>query len=137
MNSMSIENQENYDRLIRWLSNYAFQHKIGLEFKPNLPSYAPPTSFNFPGNLIIMNRNWIPKTEIPFSFAHEIGHVLLEYAPYYNCAYLGKDKGEYAANIFAINLLKQYCQENEYHYNNIYSFANSFGIPSKVRYLLK
>lgn len=137
MNHLSIENQENYDQLMRWLSNYAFVHHIGVEFRPDLPSYAPPVSFNYPGNLIIMNNNWKPKTEIPFSLAHEIGHVLLEYEPYYKFAYLGKDKGEYTANNFAIDLLKKYCRENDYHYSTIYKFALSFGIPRQAHYLLE
>lgn len=84
MYNLSIENQENYNNLLKWLMNYALAHHIGVSFTHELPPYAPPTSFSKPGKLILMNGNWKPMTEIPYSLAHEIGHVMLECPEYYH-----------------------------------------------------
>lgn len=137
MYNLSIENQENYNNLLKWLMNYALAHHIGVSFTHELPPYAPPTSFSKPGKLILMNGNWKPMTEIPYSLAHEIGHVMLECPEYYHLALNGKIKGEYTANRFAIDLLKEYCLENDYYYSTTYSFALSFCIPHRYHYLLE
>lgn len=40
--SLTLENRENYDRLLRYLMNYAmFEYHIGVEFTNRLPVYAP------------------------------------------------------------------------------------------------
>lgn len=45
---MSLETQENYDKLMTYLMNYAiFEHKIGVEFTDKLPSFAPPRHKEF------------------------------------------------------------------------------------------
>ena len=55
---LTLENRENYDRLLRYLMNYAmFEYHIGVEFTNRLPVYAPSVSYNEPGKLIIMNAN--------------------------------------------------------------------------------
>lgn len=78
----------------------------------------------------------MPETEVPFIFAHEIGHTI-ENTPIFNkLSYLGSVKAEYSANVFAIRLLQQYCLENEITYNTIFDFAKSFGIPKDKWYLL-
>ena len=113
---MTLENRENYDKLLRYLMNYAmFEHHIGVEFTNRLPAYAPSVSYNAPGKLIIMNANWIRPIEIPFLLAHEIGHVLHEYEAYFHLNNLTKVHGEACENIFAIKLLRQYCTENEFY----------------------
>ena len=72
---LSIENKENYDRLIKYLMNAAmFDYKIGVEFSNRLPPFAPPLSYNHVGRLIIMNARWPYPTEIPFQLPHEIAH---------------------------------------------------------------
>lgn len=134
---LSIENKENYDRLMQYLMNYAmFDCHIGVEFTYSLPPYAPSVSYNEPGRLIIMNSNWPYPTQTPFLLAHEIGHVLHEDEAYFNLNNLTTYKGEAQENIFAINLLKKYCIENEFNFSNIYHFARCFGIPQEYYYLL-
>lgn len=69
--------------------------------------------------------------------AHEIGHVVEEVPEFYKLAYLGKEKGEFSANRFAINLLALYCFENDIWYDNYYGFAKAFGIPKDKYYILE
>lgn len=133
---LSIENKENYDRLIKYLMNAAmFDYKIGVEFSNRLPPFAPPLSYNSMGRLIIMNALWPYPTEIPFQLAHEIAHVLNENQHYYNLNEKTASRGEADANIFAINLLYKYCEENDYHFGNFYKFAKAFCIPHDLYYL--
>ena len=135
---MSLETQENYDKLMTYLMNYAmFEHKIGVEFTDKLPSFAPPISYNKPGRLIIMNAKWIYPVQIPFLLAHEIGHVLHENACFYHISSLTVNKGEANENIFAIKLLQKYCVENEIYFDTWYHFAKCFGVPKECYYLLE
>ena len=138
LDKLSIENKENYDRLIKYLMNAAmFDYKIGVEFSDRLPPFAPPLSYNHVGRLIIMNAQWPYPTEIPFQLAHEIAHVLYEDQQYYNLNDQTVNHGEADANVFAIKLLQKYCKENDYHFDTYYKFAQAFGIPRHVYYLLK
>lgn len=134
---MSLETRSNYDRLMRYLMNYAFDHHIDIEFTYKLPPYAPSVSYNEPGRLIIMNSRWPFPTHTPFLLAHEIGHVVEEVPEYYKLAYLGMEKGEFSANRFAINLLSLYCMENDIWYETYYDFAQAFGIPKDKYYVLE
>lgn len=135
---MSLETRQNYDRLMKYLMNYAmFDCHIGVEFTNNLPSYAPSVSYNRPGKLIIMNSQWPYPTQTPFLLAHEIYHVLNEEKSYFNLNNKTKHSGEAKANIFAIKLLQRYCEENDFNFTNIYQFAKCFGIPKECYYLLE
>lgn len=136
-NELSIYNQENYDRLMKYLMNTAmFDYHIGVEFTNILPPFAPSASYNKVGRLILMNARWSYPTEIPFQLAHEIAHVLHEDQHYYNLNDGTANSGEASANIFAIKLLQKYCIENEFHFGSIYQFARCFGIPQECYYLL-
>lgn len=138
IDELSIENKENYDRLIKYLMNAAmYDYHIGVEFTNKLPPLAPPISYNSGGRLIIMNARWPYPTEIPFQLAHEIAHVLHEDQHYYNLNDGTANSGEASANIFAIKLLQKYCKENDYRFDTYYKFAQAFGIPKHVYYLLK
>ena len=133
---LSIENKENYDRLIKYLMNAAmFDYKIGVEFSNRLPPFAPPLSYNHVGRLIIMNARWPYPTEIPFQLAHEIAHVLNENQHYFNLNDRTTKRGEADANVFAIKLLQKYCDDNEYHFDSYYKFAEAFCIPHSLYYL--
>lgn len=137
IDELSIENKENYDRLIKYLMNAAmFDYHIGVEFTNQLPPLAPPISYNNVGRLIIMNARWPYPSEIPFQLAHEIAHVVHEDQHYYSLNDRTVNRGEADANIFAIELLKKYCKENDYYFNTYYDFARAFGIPKKCYYLL-
>lgn len=87
LDNLSVENRENYDKLMRYLMNAAmFDYHIGVEFTNKLPPLAPPISYNSGGRLIIMNAHWPYPTEIPFQLAHEIAHVLqLLQSKYQDC----------------------------------------------------
>lgn len=136
-NELSIYNQENYDRLMKYLMNTAmFDYHIGVEFTNILPPFAPSASYNKVGRLILMNSRWPYPTEIPFQLAHEIAHVLYEDQQYYNLNDKTKNSGEAQANTFAIKLLQRYCIENEFNFSNVYQFAKCFGIPKECYYLL-
>ena len=138
LDKLSIDNQENYDRLMKYLMNAAmFDYKIGVEFSNRLPPFAPPISYNHVGRLIIMNALWPYPAEIPFQLAHEIAHVLHEDQHYYNLNDGTANSGEASANIFAIKLLQKYCKENDYRFDTYYKFAQAFGILKHVYYLLK
>lgn len=136
IDELSIENKENYDRLIKYLMNAAmFDYHIGVEFTNQLPPLAPPISYNNMGRLIIMNARWPYPLEIPFQLAHEIAHVLNEEQHYYNLNDRTVNRGEADANIFAIKLLHNYCDDNEYHFDSYYKFAEAFCIPQNLYYL--
>lgn len=136
LDELSIENKENYDRLMRYLMNAAmFDYHIGVEFSNQLPPLAPPISYNSIGKLIIMNARWPYPTEIPLQLAHEIAHVLYEEQHYYNLNEQTVSQGETNANIFAIKLLQKYCKENDFHFDSYYKFADAFCIPHRLYYL--
>lgn len=135
LNGLSFENQKNYDELLMYLMNYALDHDIGIKWTHKLPAYAPPASFDRPGKLIVMNSKWPNAMDFPFQLSHEIGHVLHESSQYYNLNHITHNRGEALANRFAIELLQQYCQDNDYHYSNWYSFAKAFNIPTDLFYL--
>lgn len=133
---MTNEDRDRFNELIIWLTNWCFDHEIGVVYSKEADPKAKSKSYNIPGDLVVINGNWSPETEVPFIFAHEIGHTI-ENTPVFNkLSYLGSDKAEYSANVFAIRLLQQYCLENEITYNTIFDFAKSFGIPKDKWYLL-
>lgn len=136
IDSLSIENRENYDKLMAYLMNAAlFDYHIGVEFSNKLPPLAPPISYNDPARIIIMNARWIYPTQIPFQLAHEIAHVLHENQHYYHLNEKSANSGEADANIFAINLLKKYCADNGFYFDTYYNFAKCFNIPHSLYYL--
>ncbi|PWF24328.1 ImmA/IrrE family metallo-endopeptidase [Lactobacillus johnsonii] len=124
------------DNVINWLSNFCLDNGIGFIFDKNLPPDAPSDSWSNP-KLILLNTNWHRTTELPFMYAHEIGHVVEEYPEYYHLTRLGTEKGEYSANRFAINLLLKYCKEHDIEFATYYQFAYAFGIPRDCYYLLE
>lgn len=133
---MTSEERENFNKLITWLGKYCWDHNIGVVYSKEADHRAKSKGYNNPSDLVVINGNWLPETEIPFIFAHEIGHVI-ENTPLFNkLSYLGSNKAEYSANVFAIRLLQQYCLENAIEYNTIYDFAKVFGIPKDKWYIL-
>lgn len=124
------------DDVLKWLMNYCYDHGIGVIYDNNLPADAPSDSFSNP-RLVIFNDNYKNENEKPFMLAHEIGHIIDGNAEYYHLAYLGMERGEYSANRFAINLLSQYCLDNDIWFETIYQFAKAFGIPKDKYYLLE
>lgn len=134
---MTSEERENFDSVLAFLMNFCQDHGIGVVYNNALPPKARSKSYNTPSDLVVINGNWKPETEVPFIFAHEIGHTIEDTAVFNKLSYLGKLKGEYSANVFAINLLGLYCLENDIWYDTIFDFAKSFGIPKDKWYLLE
>lgn len=134
---MTNEELDNFNIVIKWLINYCFDHNIGVIYNTKLPSHARSKSYNYPSDLVVINGNWKPQSEIPFIFAHEIGHNVENCSIFNKLSYLGKQKGEYSANVFAINLLGLYCEENDIWYDTIFDFAKAFGVPKDKWYLLE
>lgn len=129
------------NEVIRWLVNFAYDHKIGvtldnLHFDQEVPSCM------F-GNSIIINMNWENQDELPFITAHEIGHVLNEdQGPLYYCSASAHNKIEAAANEKAIDLMLNYCVSMDNLISNYTDFMYYYGIPNclndkvKERYAL-
>lgn len=124
------------DNVLQWLMNYCLDNDIGVVYKNDLPSTAPSDSWCNP-KLVIFNGNYYKENEKPFMLAHEIGHVIEGNPEFYHLAYLGREKGEFSANRFAINLLRIYCLENDIHYSTYYDFAKAFAIPKQQYYVLE
>lgn len=122
--------------LMEWLANFAFDHNIGYILTHMLNKKTPSTSYG-DQRLIIINMEWYEHDEIPFSFAHEIGHILNgdkginKYS-----AKTVSTKEEYKANLTAIQLLINYCHKNDIEINNPIVFCERFGIPINLEYIV-
>lgn len=134
MQTLKKEKLISMNDLIEYLLNYAFDCGIGYKLVHADP-YDPSLSLK-KHNLMVINLNWHNQSELPFIFAHEIGHTIENTPIFDRLAYLGRQKGEYSANVFAINLLAQYCFENDIWFNSIFDFAKAFGIPHDKWYIL-
>lgn len=122
--------------IIRWLCDFAFDHQIGvtlnnLNFDQNVPSCMY-------GKSIIINLNWKNENEIPFIFAHEIGHVLNEDEGrlYYSTA-TAHSKIEASANERAVYLLLEYCKNEDLLPDNYIDFMELYGIPRQMEEKVK
>lgn len=133
---MNYINKRNYNDLINWLMNYCLDHGIGAVLTNELPDEVGGKSYIIPANLVIVNNKWLPMTEIPFIFAHEIGHIKTGIPCSYHASISNTSKGEADANRFAIELFREYCVEKDFNFSSYYSFAESFYIPHKFYYLL-
>ncbi|MCI6883353.1 MAG: ImmA/IrrE family metallo-endopeptidase [Lactobacillus johnsonii] len=133
---MNYSNQQNYNNLINWLMNYCFDHDIGACLTNELPDEIGGKSYVIPADLVVVNNNWHNELEIPFIFAHEIGHIQTGIPCSYHASISNIDKGESDANLGAIKLLLQYAQETDMHFDTYYNFADAFGIPKKHYYLI-
>lgn len=126
-----------YEDIIAYKLNVAFSHGIKLIMDKNLPSNAPSMGYSGKFPIIHINTNWHNYYELPFIIGHEIGHVLLENGIYYHLAHLDKERGEASANVFAIQLLLRYCQENDIYFDTYYDFAANFRISRSQYYLFE
>lgn len=133
---MNYINQRNYNDLINWLMNYCLDNGIGAVLTNELPDNIGGKSYLIPANLVIVNNKWQNKLEVPFIFAHEIGHIFTGVPCSYHASITNNIKEENEANKFAINLLRKYCKYNDIHFDNYYNFAQIFCIPKKYFYLV-
>ncbi|EEW53085.1 putative toxin-antitoxin system, toxin component [Limosilactobacillus antri DSM 16041] len=124
------------DKLISYLINYGFDHGISstltYELPPDFPSSA---SSKYKKALI--NMNWHNKWEVPFSFAHELGHIINgdDGINYYH-SFTVHSKTEFEANKTAIDIILAYCRDNDIPTDNSNTLCEQFGIPFKLEYIV-
>lgn len=124
------------DELIRWLLNYAFDKGINYiitdQLNEDVPSCAIPNK-----STIIINSKYGKPTELPFTIAHEIGHVLNGEADIlYFSGFNNHSKIEMRANRRAVKLLLEYCNCHDLALEPA-KFAETFGIPSSFEDMVK
>lgn len=116
------------DNIMEWLCKFAYDHKIevtldGVHFKSNVPSTCL-------GSHVVINMNWDNRQEIPFIFAHEIGHVLNgDGGVMYYCSATSQTKIESAANEQAIDIILRYSNDIGETPNDYMSFMQNYGLP--------
>lgn len=115
--------------IMRWLCRFAFDHSIAVTLDSvHFSGDVPSTCFD---QHILINTNWDKKEEIPFIFAHEIGHVLNGDGGvlYYSTA-ASQSKIESAANSKAIDIILEYSQEIDETPADYMTFMQSYNVPS-------
>lgn len=117
------------NNLIQWLINFSYDHSIGIEATRKLDPDTPSQSY-VANRVVVINMNWHNPVEIPFIYAHEIGHVLCDHL-------VDSPKNEIEANKTAIRLLIKYCWENNINISNPIRFCEEFGIPLRLNYLIR
>lgn len=123
------------DNVLSFLTDFCCKNKIGIRYIAYMNPKDPSICYEWP-RLIIYNENWQSNQEKPFILAHEIGHIMCGCTICYYHNHLETRKSEIDANRFAIRLLEEYCEQNDITFDNKYSFAEAFGVPKKLYYLL-
>lgn len=102
------------------------------QISPNVPSCAIPSK-----NTIIINAKYGNQKELPFTIAHEIGHILNNEADVlYFTGFSNHSKIEMRANRRAVKLLLEYCNCHDLALEPA-KFAETFGIPSSFEDMVK
>lgn len=122
--------------LMEWLMDYAFDHDIGFVLTHRLAADTPSTS-DGDNRLVVINTNWKHLHEVPFCFAHEIGHILNgDKGSHAYSANSLNVKEEYKANLTGIDLMINYAKTNGIDLNNPVQFCEQFGIPADLEYIV-
>lgn len=130
------QKEEARNNVIKWLMNYAFDHRIGIVFSYTAESDDPSESFPEFSTAVI-NANYKNIDEIPFIIGHEIGHLMLNHSKKkFYASPANRIRMERAANEFSLDLLTEYCDLHEIYFYNALTFAEAFGIPKSCYYLL-
>lgn len=119
------------DDIISWLANYAFDHGIGVTMSTDLSPDCPSFALANPKNIVI-NLNWCPRAEIPFSMAHEIGHVINGDNGHYQLTSVAHSKAEHDANLVAFQILREWAESHDVDVSEPYLFMSCFAIPGKL-----
>ena len=119
------------DEIITWLLNYALDHGIGVittaDLSPEVPSAAFATE-----RKILINLKWKNKNEVPFSIAHEIGHILNGDDGNFLLTSTAHSKAEHDANIVAFQILREWAESHDVDVSEPYLFMSCFAIPCKL-----
>lgn len=121
--------------LITFLINYGFDRGISSTLTEKLAPDFPSCAY---GHKVLINMNWHNEWEIPFSFAHELGH-LINHDPginYYHSPTVHM-KSEFEANKTAIDILINYCQKNDLQFYNSIKFCDVLGVPTELEYIVE
>ena len=125
------------NQVIRWLMNYALDHQYGVTFSYAAENDDPSEAFPEYRTAVI-NANWRNIDEIPFIIGHELGHLFLGHSrKEFSASSINRYRLEREANEFSLYLLTKYCDLHEIYFYNMYTFAESFGIPRDCYYLLE
>lgn len=123
------------NNIIEDLSNFALENNIGVELS-YLFSPITPAGCNTSYRKIAINMNWHNKRQIPFTFAHEISHILngdVSNKQLYFSTAVSHSKIESAANRKAISiLLPYYLEEMPNEMINSADFMQTFDIPDHL-----
>lgn len=124
------------DELIIWLCNYAYDHHVGYILADDLNPETPSES-DGDHQLVVINMKWHNHNEVPFSYAHEIGHFMNgdDGIRYYDSATIN-NKCEYAANLFAVRFILKFCERYGLHFTNPITFCEQFGVPTVLEYVV-
>lgn len=123
------------NELMQILMDYTWDHHFGLDIGPYKPDFR---SCSIPeDNLIIINTNWKNKEEVPFSFAHELGHFMNgdDGIRYYDSATIN-NKCERGANEFAVKFILNFCKRYGLTFSNPITFCEQFGVPTTLEDLV-
>lgn len=117
------------DEIMRWLCKFAYDHNIAVtidnvHFKSDVPS----TCYD---KHVLINTNWDKKEELPFIFAHELGHALNDDdgVLYYSTS-ASQSKIESEANSQAIDIMLEYSQAIDETPADYLTFMHSYNVPS-------
>lgn len=131
---MMVDNTDRENQLIEYLLNYAYEHNIGyvlFQADPHYPSITMKSKRE-----IRINLNWHNHSpEVPFTIAHEIGHVMIDSPDMkqFDCIGYGTQiEEESPADVFALHLLYKYsCLQEDGFYDPL-SFLKAYGIPLRM-----
>jgi len=126
------------DEILTDLMNFAFKHDIGFTATDRL-SPVTPSAVDTETRRIVLNLNWHIKRQIPYQFAHEIGHIIngdhangpLYFTP-------GKNRIEFEANRSAVKLIMPYyLYDRRADQINPLEFMHAFAIPSHLESMVE
>lgn len=122
--------------LLSYLVKYGQDHGITTKFTDKLPPIFP-SSASSKYRKVLINMNWHNRWEIPFSFAHELGHIINgdDGINYYH-SFTVHSKTEFEANKTAIDIILAYCRDNDIPTENSNMLCEQFGIPFKLEYIV-
>lgn len=116
-----------------YVKTYAVKHKIHV-FKQG----RYPTCSDVKGRMVLINVSEIPKKIMPFSIAHEIGHIIhKDNGKLYNAAPCNGVLFEESATVFAIQMLYSYCEQYKVSFDDASDFMTKLGIPQQHLYLVE
>ncbi|WP_297816697.1 ImmA/IrrE family metallo-endopeptidase [uncultured Lactobacillus sp.] len=124
-----INNSKN--DLITYLLNYAMKHGFSYTLVKADPR-NPSVSFKDSKRMFI-NTNWINKDEIPFTIAHEIGHLMLgDQGIMYFSSFAGQNSEEKPADDFGLKLIYDYSCKMGDGFTEPIDFIQNYGIPHRM-----